>query len=385
MFIYIAISVLLLILALRYDNKASNGRSETWVSVVFWILVLLAGLRNHVGADTFNYEYHFYDTPTLNHLFNSHEWLLNATQPLWFVIRSALRTVWDNFVILTLFHAVVFNYLLFRYLKNTTHYFFTSLFFIFCMQWWYFNFEIIRESLCIVMILNGCVYLRSDNRKGFALFCIPTIFIHYFAFIPIAFILLFHYLKPKYALWICIFTVLLFYSMNMESFQTIALQYAFASANDTKESFERYLYGEYAITNLNAFGYLKQIFKIIPAFFVVQYLYKKTLLLDCKLVLLYLLCFLVSIKVPMLDRFCDYFFVVYVVYVAEFLYDKSIQSRKIISLFFVYAFLSFTWSFYTPTSIDEYNSNVNIRYIPYKSIFQDEDPLREAYFQRQSF
>ena len=87
-------------------------------------------------------------------------------------------------------------------------------------------------------------------------------------------------------------------------------------------------------------------------------------------------------KIPILYRFENYLTIIYVVLLVNMLYEHKIVNHLLHTLsvwLTVGTVLMGFWDVYRPSPM-EWRSNINYdcRYFPYKTIFQDPDPIREG-------
>lgn len=100
MFAYLFVIVLLLICVYSFDIKGNRKNKHLWEMVVVFVLILVSGLRNHVGSDSMVYEYKFlYETELLKNFFKGKD-LLELREPGWELLLSICKTI---FGVLSLF------------------------------------------------------------------------------------------------------------------------------------------------------------------------------------------------------------------------------------------------------------------------------------------
>lgn len=385
MFEYISIFLLFIFLSYNYDIKGNKAGYNTWVKFGCVILILLAGLRNHVGGDTFNYIYHFDQWPNLQELFSTKLSLSEVTQPLWFLINCILKTIYSDFVVVQLFHAIVVNLLIFRFIKKTTNKVFIAILFVYCIVWWNFNFEIMRESLCVAIYLNSLLELKKKKVFRFILFSIPCLLIHYFSFVIIAFTLLVYYLNNKTTI-LLIGAIILVLLVFRDIFSNFALEIAFMTAEDLSERLEDYIYGDvYGTTNLNLFGIFSKLLLLLqPVLIIYSYYTSKTTdSLELKLLMLYILFFIITAVFPIFSRFLNYLMVLLIIGSINYLSQnkrKRNLSYSIVCILFIYNMVAGINEFYTPSPSDRSNNKYDCRYIPYKNVFEMPDATRESLY-----
>lgn len=386
MTIYLLLLILLLFLSYYYDYR-NNLRGKTfWYNSVCIILILLAGLRNHVGGDTFVYIDKFQNLPTLSEILTYGYNISDITQPLWFFINVLCKSFLDDFVVVQLFHAVVCNVLLFRFIKKTTHKVFVSVLLSFCVFWWNFNFEIMRESLCVVIFLNALLELKNHNIKRYIIYTIPALFIHYFSFIIIAITIIAYFLPKKIyvSLSAILVATLLFLDTNTIS-AILGMMLAY-TGEDLATLGTDYLASDiYGQIQLSFFGVLSFILKILIPI-IILFSNNKLKFLDnveFKVVILYILLLIIQSKIVIFQRFINYLTPIIIVLTINFLSNRVVRLK--LQYYFVLLTLIINTlltikSFYEPNPLERTNRTYDCRYIPYTSIFEEPDPVRESIY-----
>lgn len=366
-----------------FNKKAVNVTSrkeEKWQYVVVVVLILLAGLRNRVGGDTINYESHFVDYPNLWELFRSKSWWEELSQPIWFLINVALKTIWDDFLIVQFFHAVIVNCLLYRFIRRSTTKEFTVYAVMFCILWWNFNFEILRESLCVALFLNGLLCLKQGKVGKYLLWCLPALGIHYFSFVIVGIVLVFYYINNTVSYFVVILSVLFLLFINTGNLSDWMVMMSLLSGDASEETMEKYIYGDkFGTTSLNFFGIvLFLITLVLPVIVAIKHnngAFMK------RMILLFIIIAIFQAKFPIISRFANYLWPVLIVEAINYLYAvriKSIYSLAVLCLL-LYNVGHFTISFYRPFD-SQTGLSYDCRYIPYTSVFQDPNPVRERYY-----
>lgn len=384
MLIYVIYLLIILYLAYHYDVRGCEKYKERWQFVVVFLLIALAGLRNHVGGDTANYERHFIEAPLLSQLSSYELTLTEQIEFLWFYFFVIVKSLFKEFYVVQIIHALITNILIFRFIKRNTPYFFIATLVFFIVEWWNFNFEIMRESLCIAIFLNGLLFLQNKKPGKYILSCIPAFFIHYFAFVPILSTLALYYCNKRISVVIVLFFsvfFLLYGSTIADSILSFALN---VTAGENSQTYESYITGElYGQTSLNLFGYLKH-FIILACPVILAYIfYKRDDEFSYKIVVLYILFYVAFIVFPVFSRFSHYLFVCFVLYGINYIKESQMNLFKhYTKIIIIYLCVSACVNFYKPATSAYFNQTKDIRYFPYKSIFQDVDIERESIYYR---
>ena len=179
--LYLVIAIYLASLATYYDF---GGRVATLRSVHRWLVllvfVLLSGLRYRLAPDNVAYMSQFNtDVVPLGDLTFEH--LADARyQPLWVLLNSFCKTL-GSFTLLQIATALIFNGCVFHFFRKATTRFFTAVLLFYLTCFFYFNMEIVRESLAVGAFLVAIC--RYNDRKVGAFFAwlVVAVLFHKFA------------------------------------------------------------------------------------------------------------------------------------------------------------------------------------------------------------
>lgn len=367
-----AICVLLLLyLIYKYDIKKKYIGKIFWYYVVLFYLIMLAGLRYRVGADTLAYMSYYSQVPDIHSLKIS--WNdFGRFQPLWQIYTSLLKTISDNFVLLQFSNAIIVNGIILRFIKKNSEYLFTSIFFYCTLYYLEFNFEIMRESISIAIFLLAVPYLLKS--KWFKYFFLVSISFGFHASAYILFLIpLFRNLKLNKKLIIIFIFIIVYLAITKNIFYFI---------NDLPISFVKdyiYSYNLNGINELNVkstIGYIYTFFYylIIPIGLI---LYNKIVLKNnFKFLQMILLMIIIDIIALMSDniigRLSNYLLIFYVVFLSEILigiiknHSMSYKTIKIFILLFI-VFFNLYQKYDRPLG-DNKNIKNYVRYYPYSSI-----------------
>ena len=387
MLIYVFIFLLFLYLSVYCDNGRSSVEVRNrWWRISFIILFLLAGLRNGVGGDIVHYSARFREWPNILELFAYEMDWSEILQPLWFFINCVLKTIWNDFTILQLFHAFVFNALLFRFIRKTTNKPFTVLLFVYCMVWWNLSFEVMRESLCVVIYLNALLYLKDGSVGKYLLSALPCLFIHYFAFVALFVTLLVYYVKNNLLVLITILMSIVISVVDTSSIMNYIMGIMEYMGDELIERTEYYIESKsWGEINLNMVGILVQIIYLLyPTILAWNIKDDPNRKLEVKLICLFVLFYVFSSQLIIFHRFLNYFWIFIIIETINYLYNhkthKTLQFYIVVVLF-IYTAIGDVKEFYQPSQFDKDSGlSYDYRYIPYTSIFQEPDPIRESYY-----
>ena len=380
MTVYILLFIVLLVSAISYNGNVKNNNQKKVFYFLCFALAFVGGFRYRIGIDTIRYMNAFENTPKIFEL--SSYSLESISQPIWFLINSLSKTIFDNFIVVQIFHSLVVNLLIGRFIIKTCNKPFWALLVYFCLHWSYFNFEIMRESLCVALYLNiFLIYMDTRNIKRFTLYSIPIIFIHWFAFVPILITIISHFVSKQWFLIISIFLAIILYFFLDANAMNFIMEFAnyFMGDSSRVERIEMYLESDsLGFISVSIFGLLFIILtQVLPPLIVAS---NRTINSSvAKMLIIYACIVLIRAKLLIVSRFLNYWDITIVVY----LINEITTSKHLVKLYLqcvmVYIVLDGMHSFYTPTTDD--NAKYDSRYIPYSSHFTKElNPQRESLY-----
>lgn len=384
MLIYILILLLIAFFSFRLDLKGhvDTPLYEKCWRMSFLVLVLLAGLRNEIGIDTYTYSMKYENMPDLVGMFEPSNFEEYSTQFLWSFLLSLFKTLNADWVVVQFVIALVFNLLLFRYIKKTTSKRFLTLFCVIILSWWNLSFEVLRESICIVLLLNGLLELEKKNSKKFFLWCLPAFFIHWFSFVPILII----YLACK-----CSYSVLLFSSLVLGVLlfiigktyvteQLLLLSAFFSSDMSTRIT-------DYTDITRDAslIGILFEFVTLSLAPVIISFIFNKKHVYPIlsKVLLLFFPFVSLRFSVPIFYRLLNYIEIPYAIAAIILLTNKQLRFElmKIAVVFLlIFNIVKTANDFYKPSPIETRGYDYDCRYIPYTSVFEPNDPIRDGLY-----
>ena len=380
MYTYILIALFIAVLIYKYDVNGYNCNRSFWERFTLIVLILMVGLRYHVGSDTVVYEWNFNTvaTPRLDDLFKDEALL---TQPLWLFVMSFCKTIFGTFVAVQFFHAIVFHLLAFRFIKKTTPYTFTALIFLFILLWFANSFEVLRESIASVIFLNSLFFLKEKKYLYYVLCGIVATGFHAFSFIVFILSVLVVLSNKKVLIVLCITFFLVVQVIDFSAVNRMIM--AILSVSDTLSNKAKLYVGVEDASIFSFLGFLRWIILdiFLPLLVIIFSCKKDDFFI--KLVILWLMLTQLTSKLPILYRMDNYYELIYIVLLVNVLYDKrNILNRQIRTILVTLSFFVLVMGY-----MDVYRPDMNfqsarvsydIRYFPYKTIFQNPDPLREA-------
>lgn len=130
------------------DNKQAQLNKGYWITLTWFFLTFLIGLRFQVGGDTINYMNDY------NWRKGLADWTFDLTdkfQPGYTLLCSIAKSFSSEFYVFQLIHAAIVNTLLFIFINKYTRFFFASLLSVFFTCYLYFTTEILREVIAVLI------------------------------------------------------------------------------------------------------------------------------------------------------------------------------------------------------------------------------------------
>ena len=372
MLIYFLIFLLLVVLSLIYDFSNSR-RGKTFSKIlVFIVFTLFAGLRYRLGLDSIHYEEGYESLPTLTKIFQ--DGVPVSRYGLgWTFFVALLKEISTDFLVLQFVQAVIVNAVVLRYFHKQTVFFFLASIFYFGFTFLYFNTEILRESLSIVIFLSSLKYFKGKIWLKYYSFVIVAILFHFSALICLLFPFV-RLLKMKRFFVAKIAMIFLLFAI-LWSYLAESLVVVFFSGSEISSRLDIYLSDEY-VYNLNGIILSLLTYVLLPFYLITSY--KNHLFafpVGYYLVLLQLLIgFMVLFNSVLFLRFSNYLTIPVIGYFVNILYMERksryyrFKLNKIIILLFLYLMPRF-YSYMREEYQDVYFYD---RYFPYTSVSDKE-------------
>ena len=182
---YFVFIVLALVFSLIFDREEGyRGAKGIAYIAMCLLLVLIAGLRDGLGGDTFFYQRNFeywYEGALESDLLSTLKWELTHSgyMPLWSLSNMWVRQFTDSFVVYQLLQALIVNGTICWVVSRHTNRGFMFLVFYFLLGTFFlFNTEVMREGLAIAMALLGIECFTSGHKWLFWVFGVMAFGFH---------------------------------------------------------------------------------------------------------------------------------------------------------------------------------------------------------------
>lgn len=166
-----------LLCAYIYDVKRAKKYARLHYILMCTLLILIAGLRYRVGGDTLSYFDDYSSFPTFSE-FPHTDFSELKYEPLFYVIVAFSKLLHPDFAIFQFVQASIVNIIFFYFIATRTLYKFSSICLYFILMYFYFNMEIMRESMSVCTFLLSIKYIEKKNYLVYYLFAIIAYLIH---------------------------------------------------------------------------------------------------------------------------------------------------------------------------------------------------------------
>lgn len=370
--VYLSLILLCAVFVYVFDvKKVRKYRREAYFSL-FCFGVLIAGCRHYVGGDTIRYMRYFESYPLIQDIFTSVG--VEHFNPLWVLLSSIVKTIYDNFVFFQFIHAIIVNGVIFYFFKKNTTHIFSACLVYYIYFFLYYNTEILRESLSVCLFLLSIPFYEKKKWWKFYIMCTLALLFHTSSIIlyllPIFRNITFSFVNIMLSIVMIFFFSIIFINL-MEGisgeFQLLMKfeQYRDAGMNfiGTFVQLLKYLFFPLLIIMLNDRGNGKRIVQFQS--FYMAYIFVSSLSL---------------VNTMVGERFLNYFNFIVIIYYVNFLFElKKIYPLMLVRFFFILTPLFSPIIFYIEdTSYILSNTRNYFRWWPYTDIFHIDDIEQKA-------
>jgi len=366
--VYIFIILFLLFCVYRYDIKKKIAGRDLSYFFTFILLVSMSSLRYRMGGDALFYEERYPEMP----IFSNVSYYLRYENyylymPLWVYLNAVCKSISSSIILFQFLHALVFNILLFIFIKKYTNkQFSVLLLFFISFLYIYYSFEIQREVIAVGVFLLNIKNLEQKKWIKYYSLAILSLLFHQSAII--IFVLpLFKFIKfNKSLVWVLLivsFFLSLFRSNLLNIFNSFVFLDLIKSKNDS-----------YSTITFSLIGFLSYYFVRVILFIpIALYLYSKNKK-ELKYKWFYSSFLIISILAQffvMFERLLNYLYPLYFIIVIDFVYlyfprIKSLLLRSIIiATIFLHIFFIIDYKLFLK---NEYGQHFYSHFFPYNSI-----------------
>lgn len=362
------------------DIESRINKRRCYYLLSFFILFFTC-FHYRLGCDALEMEDEYPDIPLLTQLSFRNLFDLGA-EPLFVLFCSFLKTVFcKDYLLFQIFHGLFVNIVILRFFWKETKYPFIALLIYFTFAFYYFNFEIIRQSIVIAifLLIEKCIDQKRFIKYFF--WVIVSIGFHYSS----AFLLIVPFLKRLRLnkkticmLFICVAALFFIGQKIMQMPEINILLNGNISSKITVYTDESRSAGEAGLIN----PYMLLVKVLMPL--VLIWIGRKHIKENYQPYLFLYLLFSISniASIPILGRIGDYFIPFYIIMLANFVYYlANVRRQPLVSAIRVFFFvLVFTFNFYSWFMLKSYNPKYRnvVKIYPYSSVFfPDKSQARE--------
>lgn len=169
MILYILPILYCLVAIYHFDISGNRKQRLFYYSVLLVYLIFLSGLSYRIGSDAPFYAESFRNIPTIGNI-TIESFQASTYQPLYFLLCVVCKSIIPDIWFMHLCQSWIVCAVMFNFIRKRTEYIFSgALLFIICI-YFYFCFEILKESLAVSMLLLGFPYLQKKKYFKFYLF-----------------------------------------------------------------------------------------------------------------------------------------------------------------------------------------------------------------------
>lgn len=345
--IYLGILILLVYLIYRYDYRRYTEGKLFWMIVVTLIFIVLGGLHYRVGFDSLGYERYFRDLKPLNLL--TYKYIESQHFAPGFVILSSFTKLFSEEPVLLYFIQSGFICIVatWFFFKNTQRIFFALLMFYFFL-FTLLLFEQIREAMAVGFFLLAWPAFRSNKWWLYYIFSFCAILFHTSA--SFMFILPIILLPGINQLFIFGRRTWVFCAIVLGAALVLRVTFSqyihfMAITQSMEELTSKYEDTDYVKGNLNFFGmfavFVRDIFYPVLALIYFNRVKRwKEGSRDFRrmemMVMMSIYISLMTIGVPIITRFNNYFFFFPIVLISDWVFQYLVMKKRKVRLSFAY-------------------------------------------------
>ncbi|OJZ13216.1 EpsG family protein [Sphingobacterium sp. 40-24] len=376
--IYLFLSIVILTLVVTYDLKKLKAGRDLWYWTIFIFFVCVAGLRYKVGGDSLEYYNSFTgQIPTLNDLSRDHFFSIRY-EPFWIILNSVCKTIINDFALFQFVHAFWINFVIFKFFKNNTQFRFTAILVYWMFFYFYFNMEILRESIAISLFLVAYPYLSKKKWLKYYIIVICSAMFHtsaiFLLFLPFFSSQVLNRVTLIRIAFVVVGTVFL-----------LGVVPSIVPGSELQQRFASY---QLFTPTFTGFTYYSLIYFFGPLYLYFNYIKYRSPVFE-ELVVAYftiagVVCYLTGFArlINYFTPFLAVFFTNYVFLIYELKKYKQIRSLVIVGVFLI-SFIPKYLYYFQDTSDLVANTHKYDLWYPYNSIFdKQENQIREQLFYR---
>lgn len=378
MLFYLIIILFLGVGVVTFDIKKQSENRDFFLLVCFFLLVIMSSIRYRVGGDSLSYEDNYDGMPELDSYIDYLDFNPLNYQPLWLLLVAACKSISNEYYFFQIIHALLFNISLFIFLKkHTTYIFSTLLLLFFSLMYFYYSFEIQRESLAIAVFLFNIENLEKKRWWRYYMLAIISFLFH----ISAIFLFILPFLKMieltrKKVYLMLFFAVVLFFLKGI----IFSIITPFLILEAMKNKADVYSEMTFSLAGFLAF-FSVRVLLLLP-FLLYRFSSKGNTFkwFDFTFLILSIMAqYFVGF-----ERLLNYFYIIYFVLFVNFIYDKENFSygkfvkKTVIAISFLHVFFIIDYKLFIKNTAGQHYYSL---FYPYENIFLPmENKEREDYY-----
>lgn len=372
MIVYTIIILYLLIGVFIFDILNKKNGSNIYYFFSFCLLVGMSTLRYRVGGDSLHYEDIYEHMPNLNEYY---DYLINGNQleyqPLWLLFVAICRSITTDYTFYQFIHSLIFNISFFIFINKYTKKKFTYLFIFFIsLMYFYYAFEIQRETIAISIFLFNIKNLEEKNWLKYYLLATLSFFFHISA-IFLFFLPLFQKLKfTKIKIYILVFVSLLLLVFKNYLIHLITPFLFLESMKNKAQDYSKIEFSTFGLF----FFYFVRVILLLP---IIISLNKDKIMNKYNWFLSsYLIISILSQYFVAFERLLNYLNPIYIILIVRFLYlnveDIRLRffKKPILLITFLHVFFILE---YKLLIVNKYGQHYYSLFFPYESVLNPKD------------
>lgn len=378
MLFYLTIILFLVVGVVLFDIKKQTENKSFFLLVCFLLLVTMSAIRYRVGGDSLSYEDYYDGMPNLNNYMDYLDYNPFSYQPLWLLFVAFCKSISSEFYVLQIVHALLVNVSLFFFIKKHTAYIFSTLLLLFfSLMYFYYSFEILRESLAISVFLFNVENLEKKRWTRYYLLVLVSFLFHISAiflfFLP--FLNKIELTKMKVC-FLLFFAMVLFFLKGF-IFSVIT---PFLILEAMKNKADTYSEMTFSLVGFLAFFSVRVLLLLPFLFYRISTKVKTFAWLDFSFLIISILAqYFVGF-----ERLLNYFYIIYFMLFVNFIYEKeknvfgNFIKKTIIGMSFLHIFFILDYKIFAENIGQYYYCSL---FYPYENIFtQNQSKDREDYY-----
>jgi len=362
---YLVIIIFLAVCVVVFDVKKQTEDRDVAYFVSFLLLVVMCSIRYRVGGDSLSYEDYYETMPDLSNYVDYLDYNPLKYQPLWLLLVAFCRSVTEEFYFFQTIHAIIFNISLFLFIRRYTQHIFSVLLLLFLsLMYFYYGFEIQRETMALSVFLFNISNLEKNRWVRYYLLATVSFLFHISAIV-----LFFLPLVKKIKLSKILIAVLLFFSAVLFLFKGLIFSFLtpFLILEAMKDKAEIYSEISFSLTGFIAFFGVRVIVLLPFLFYRISSKSPDFKWFD----FMFLLVSILSQYFVGFERLLNYFYPVYLVLFINFIYKEKISEmgfwfkKFVIMATFIHVFFILDYKLFTKNLAGHYYS----LFYPYETVF----------------